>query len=293
VAQALSFRKTSNIGLIIPHEAGNSLNSFYWSSIVTEIAQESALCDYNLILYTVKKEGELKDLYKGILQRNKVDGLVIGSELADIDRMNQLAAAEIPFILIGQNPAYNHHFVDIDNAYASRAMTEFLIRRGRKTIGFLSGPLEYHYNKERLNAYLDAVKKAGLNPVHAIADPFLPTSVTKALDELTESKGILDSLFIGGGCEFLYPVLDWRNENIKFRGELELSVFDDFKYLDYIEPAISAVRQPLKEMAREAIRALMMIIRCGEIPPFQKTFMTTITERWHAPRPDKELNDNE
>jgi len=278
VAQALSFQRTNNIGLIIPHEAGNSLNSFYWSSILTEIAQEAAQSDYNLILFTVKQEGELKDLYSRILQGGKVDGLIIGSELIDKDLMNRLSRSSIPFILIGQNPDFSHHFVDIENSHASRSMTEHMIRRGLKHIAFLSGPLEYFYNRERLSSYRETMKSNGLEPCDASADQFTAPSVLQALKQLTESCPGMDSLFIGGGCDYLYPVLDWWN-SLENGRKIVLTVFDDFLYLDYIEPKICAVKQPLKEIARESIHSLLGIIRGDNVPQIKRIFQTTITER--------------
>jgi LacI family transcriptional regulator, galactose operon repressor len=282
-ARALSNKKTSNIGLIIPHEAGQSLNNAYWSAMISAIADEAAAMDYNLMLFTPRKEGALEDLYKSVINSNKVDGLIIGSELIDKEQMSQLYRTHIPFILIGQNPDFKHHFVDIDNAYASQSGTEYMINRGYKNIAFISGSDNYYYNRIRTISFRETMFKHLLHPCNAAADEFNTQSIYSAIDKVLADCPDLEGLFIGASGNFLYDVLERLDQRNISAASIGIIVFDDYRYLNFMEPKLTAIRQPTSLMGREAVKSLFHLISNENISNRNNVFKTTITERKSCP----------
>ncbi|MBF9018378.1 MULTISPECIES: LacI family DNA-binding transcriptional regulator [unclassified Oceanispirochaeta] len=282
-ARALSNQKTSNIGLVIPHEAGRSLNNDYWSAMISAIADEAAAMEYNLMLFTPREEGALENLYKSIINSNKVDGLIIGSEIIDKDQMSLLDQTDIPFILIGQNPDFKHHFVDIDNAYAGKSITEYMINRGYRNIAFISGPENYYYNRQRTISFRETMFNHGLHPCNAAADEFNTQSIYSAVDKVLTDCPDLDGLFIGAGGNFLYDVLERLEQKNISAASIGVTVFDDYRYLNFMEPKLTAIRQPTSLLGREAVKSLFRLISSENNSSKNNIFKTTITERSSCP----------
>ncbi len=282
-AKALSNRKTSNIGLIIPHEAGQSLDNAYWPVLVSSITEEAAENGYNLMLFTPRREGALDEMYDSLISSNKTDGLIIGSELLDRKQIDLLEESDIPFILLGKHPEADHHFVDIDNAFAARSMTEYLLNRGYRKIALLTGPGSYYYNRMRLDAYKEAMENRNLPVLHVEADEYDSPSVTRALDRIYSSGPRPDAIFAGAGGDFLYTILEKLRELPEAEQPEGICVFDDDRSLDFIGPGLTAVRQPVQELGRAAAKGILYLIENPELKQIRRIFKTTIIERGSCP----------
>jgi len=279
MAQALANQRTSNIGLVIPYEAGQSLNGSYWSALITSITREAARKNYNLLLLTPGSEGEMSEIYQSVLHTRRVDGLIISSEHIEKQDIQQLSHGKLPFILIGKNSESPYYSVDIDNHYASRSMTEHILNHGFRKVGFIAGPMKYEYNKERLEAYTQVLAEQGLQPHSSESREYKTESIYQAVDELLDASPELDAIFIGAGGEFLYDVLS----RLAFRkidtGEIGLAVFDDYRYLDFMEPRLTAVRQPLEAVGSHCVIRLLNLIAGKQMDNLNLVLPTSITVR--------------
>ena len=278
LAQGLANNRTNTVGLVIPHEAGKSLNGSYWSSIITSITQRAAEDNYNLMIFTPKEEGHLEELYSSITTARRVDGLIIGAEQLDKKSMSHLILTGIPFVLIGRNPNFQHFSVDIDNAYASQAMTEYMIEKGFKKIGFISGPLCFHYNIERSTSYRRTMEKHSLTPIMSEAKAYVTDDIKNAVNKIISQSPDLDALFIGAGGDFLFDIL----KHLKMIGidpnKLGITVFDDYPYLDFVKPQLTAVKQPLELLGKTAMECLIRSINNEQLP-LSEPLKTSITIR--------------
>ncbi len=282
-ARALSNRQTCNIGLIIPHEAGHSLDNSYWPVLVSSIAEEAAQNGYNLMLFTPRREGELDDVYNSLISSNKVDGLIIGSELLDSPQISRLRESQIPFVLLGKHPEIEHHCVDVDNSFAARSMTEYMLNRGYRKIAFITGPAVYPYNRARLKAYRDAMENRGLPPCHGEADEYDNRSIREAVRKIYALCPRPEGIFVGAGGDFLYTILEELNHRSVEEQPAGICVFDDDRVLDFIGPGLTAVRQPVQDLGRAATKGLLHLIKAPDMKRMQSIFKTTITERGSCP----------
>ncbi|MFW5800550.1 MAG: LacI family DNA-binding transcriptional regulator [Spirochaeta sp.] len=264
-AQALAKQKTGTIGVIIPHEASHSLSGAYWSQLITSITTTAISNEYNTLLLTPKSEGSIEDAYQTVLRTRKVDGLIIGSELLDRRNISKLQLQSIPFTLVGRNPEFLHYYVDVDNYGAAYDMVSYMAERGYRRPAMLSGPAQYYYVQQRILGYQNALRDrcAGAEIIQSV-DEYESGDTRRHTRELF-ARGGFDSLFIGAGGEFLFDVIDeMRRMNIRFQ-DYGITVFDDYRYLDFIEPKITAVRQPILGLGRAAMEMLLVLMN-GEEP---------------------------
>lgn len=263
-AQALANQKTGNIGIIVPHEAGNSLSGAYWSQLITSVASTAINNGYNLLVLTPKHEGSLEEAYEPVLRTKKVDGLIIGSEHLDKKSVSRLLLQSIPFVMIGRNPEFPHYHVDVENYQAAFDIVSYMFDYGYRRPAILTGPYEYYYNQRRIAGYKAALQSHGVDEefIHSVQK--YETEDTRSHTRELFYTGGFDSLFIAAGGTFLFDVIDEVRElGISFT-DYGLTVFDDYRYLDFIEPQMTAVRQPISELGSSAMEILLSLISGDE-----------------------------
>jgi len=266
-AQALAFRRTGNIGLIIPHTPDRSLDGAYWSSMVTSITQEVVRAGYRLSLMLPQKEGQIEDLFKSVKRRQQYDGLIVGCELVRQEEIDILIEDNIPFVLLGRNPAYPYISVDIDNVDAAYQICSHLIDQGYSRIALITGPMDYYYNNERSIGYHKALKSH-----HIPVSCHLPVPYNDPLTQVSHLKNMFaefkpDAIISGAGGDFMFDCLKALiSEGYKVP-ETGFATFDDYRYLDFTTPAITAVQQPVSQIGAAAVQLLLHSIEFPDEKP--------------------------
>jgi LacI family transcriptional regulator len=278
-ARALALQKTGVFGFLIPHEAATSLTGHYWTMVLSGISQQATQMGYNIMILTTPREGDIKGALNQILKRSSVDGLIIGSELLDKESLSTLVLNKIPFVLLGQNPDFQHWCVDIDSLHGTTLLIDHMARRGFRKIGALFGPAQYPYVKERRHGYLRALQANGLEWVAEASSDYDGASIRRNLARLLDAHPDMDALYLGSGGDFLldaYKLLHERGIRIP---EFGLGVFDDYPFFDLLSPRITAVRQPVFQAGQEAVTLLQSLAQ--ETPPdkFLVQLKTTLVVR--------------
>ena len=152
-ARALALQKTGVLGFLIPHEAATSLTGQFWTIVLSGISQKATQRGYNVLVLTTPREGDIQGALNQILKRSSVDGLIIGSELIDPESLSTLMKQNIPFVLLGQNPDFQHWCVDIDSLQGTTLLVDHMVAQGYRKIGALFGPAHYPYVKARSLGY--------------------------------------------------------------------------------------------------------------------------------------------
>lgn len=278
-AQALANNRTSNIGLIVPHEASSSLNTAYWSTLITAVASRAAAQNNSLLLFTPRRERHFDELFDRVFRSRKVDGLIVGSELLDTSSMNRLLETGIPFVLVGRVEGFKHYSVDIDNHAAARAMTRHILANGYRNPAYLAGPRDYLYNRQRATGFSQTVEEAGISPKIHFARSYSLADTRVAVTQLLRQAPEADALFIGGGGEFLLHTLTVLKERELRPPSFGLAVMDDYEILDYLDPAVSAVHQPISEMGTAATQMLLTLTSGSTPSKVELIFPTQLTTR--------------
>jgi LacI family transcriptional regulator len=151
--------------------------------------------------------------------------------------------------------------VVMDEYDAARAITDVLLRKGHRRIGFMRGPKVHLVSMRRYNGYANALGGKGLriDPVLIVQGDFSrqsgreqaaalfaakPTAIFASNDEL--AAGIIDAADAAG---------------IAIPQDISLAGFDDNAVARTVRPRLTTVRQPLEEMGEEACRLLVDRIR--------------------------------
>lgn len=263
-ARALAMQKTNTLGLLIPHES-DALSEHFWPALLSGISGQATRLGMNLMVITPEHEGDIKGTIHRILKSNSVDGLIIGSDMLDKESYSRMTLSGLPFVLIGQNPAFQHYCVDVDSRQGTALIMNHLLSKGYRKIAALLGPEDYPYNRERKETYEKVLTGAGITWRAVGYSEYHEPETRVALNKLLDQHPDLDCLFVGAGGQFLLDALQaLKTRGVNFE-TLGMGTYDNYNYLDYMDPKISAVKQPTQAAGAAAVKMLVGLIG-GEEP---------------------------
>lgn len=271
-AQALAFNKTGSIGLLVPHEVGYSLSGSYWSSIITSISQAANGQNYSLLILTPTGDEGVSSCVESVIRRRNVDGLIIGAGPLDPTVTNRLMAEGIPFVFIGENPIVGQYSVDVDNEGGSERLVTHLVNAGYRKIACLAGPSDYLYNKQRVAGYEKALKKANIDWLVITHSTYVSGASRETMALLLREHSDLDALYVTAGGDFIFDCIDILSKSGINLKKFGFGVFDDYRFFDYMDLPICAIRQPLIEIGSAAAHILFAFL-AGNTPKIRNTIL--------------------
>ena len=256
---AVSLRKQSshNIGIIIPE----IVTSFYMTFIshVQAILREHG---YNVLIAasneSYKQERENIDM----MERCMVDGLLIS--VCDKDRnadiYRRIMSHGTPMVFFDRTvESIEASQVRLDDYIMSFFMVEQLIRSGCWQIVHIPGPSRIRNGYERLRGYRDALEKFHIayNP-----DLVLPPALSAEEGSQVMSNFLAKNIAFDAVFGFTETALLGAKNLMQKRGlhipeDVCVCCMAGTTLCTLVHPTITAVEQPVEQMAAEACRLLM------------------------------------
>ncbi|WP_428391064.1 LacI family DNA-binding transcriptional regulator [Lichenicoccus sp.] len=265
-ARRLSRGRSDTIGLVIPDVA----NPFF-AGLADAVEQEAELHGLGLLLFATRNRSERELDAISRIGRTLVDGLIFVTNHADDGSLARAINAERGVVLLDEDiAAAQAPKILADNHNGGVLAGRHLIMAGHRRLGFIGGPQDLLSTTERRAGLRDAVLQAGpacsvtfenfgdytADAGRAAASRLLnmtnrPTGLFAASDKIT--LGLLDGLRAGA---------------MHIPRDMSLVTFDDVGPLHLLDPPLTAIRQPLREMARRGVDLLLARLR-GESMPEQ------------------------
>ncbi len=144
------------IALVIP-EGKNGFSSPFVFELIRGVKSVITKHNYSLLVYT---EGESEYLIDS--STGKIKGVILTDPQVKDTRIVMLKKKGIAQVIIGRADEENVYSVDSDNFEVAYKLTEHLIERGCKKIGFVSGPFYFTVSQDRLEGYRDALERKNI-----------------------------------------------------------------------------------------------------------------------------------
>ncbi|MEB3414902.1 LacI family DNA-binding transcriptional regulator [Alteriqipengyuania sp. WL0013] len=194
------------------------------------------------------------------------DGVILTPPHSDNALMiDLLEERHIPFARIGSKGTTPGIALAMDDRLAAREATQHLLDLGHERIGFIAGSPYYELSHWRTNGWKDAMREAG----HAVAGLFGEgdfgyESGGKAARALLSGE-TLPTAVIASSDHMAMATLDVARElGLSVPGDLSVISFDDTPVLRGSVPAMTAIDQPIAELASLAVEKLIQAKR-GEL----------------------------
>lgn len=259
-ARSLATRRTQNIGVIIPESVTTLFADPFFSLFLSGVAAACNEKRYNLMLSLFSGPDGPNGVYERILHSASLDGVIVASATVDDPLVARLLRDGVPFVLVGRHPDGRVPYVDVDNAGGARMATEHLIRLGHQRIATVTGPLSMVSAQDRLTGYKEALQAHRV----PIDDALIAEGDYREGGGMAGARRLLaaspTAIFAASDIMAIGVLKALHQEGLKVPRDIALVSFDDLPIATAVEPALTAVRQPIGRLGALAVDVLLGLL---------------------------------
>lgn len=247
IATSLRSKKSKTIGLVVP----DILNTFY-ATLVEKLENLASLDGYSTMIVTTGENAERAYSRIDLLNKRRVDGMIVIPPLEGSSQVETAVGVDMPCVIvdrIGQENAYPS--VATNNTQAAYRGTKHLLELGHRHIALAVNSRHLWNTSERIDGFKRAmrgmkgravirvvgmtVQEAEVSLNHFFTEPDRPTALLTS-----------NNLITAGAIRALSKC------NLRIPDEMSILAFDDFEWLEFLRPGISAIRQPVDKIAADS-----------------------------------------
>jgi DNA-binding LacI/PurR family transcriptional regulator len=259
-ARGLAARRTNTMGFVIPHTGKYTLTSTFWPMFLTVVTQEAAARGINVLLSTARAEDDVDSAFRSILRGRRIDGAIIGAEQFGEKQLAELLLKNLPFVMVGRSAHISSHYVDVDNSLGARMAAECLIGMGHTRIAVLAGPDWLPYVHDRVRGTRDAFREHDLEEPVVVHCPYDTGDAGRCTKEILLSLPSVTAIFVAAG-DLVPGTLKACNDLRRVvPDDISIVSFDDHPFFASLNPGITAVAQPIEEIAASAVGMLFELM---------------------------------
>jgi LacI family transcriptional regulator, galactose operon repressor len=278
IARSLRTRQTNMIGLLI----GDVENSFY-SVIAKHVESVAKDAGYHVVLCNSDDDPANELEYLKLLEAMHVDALVVTPTMKNRRSLANLIDKGIVIVQVDRRvEGLSADAILVDNEAGASSAVSNLIDAGHVRIGILAGDVEVPTARQRLSGYeralrerripvrAELIKKGSFHREHAIEDA----------TELIHAKSVPTAIFAANNILAEALLIALEQEGLRVPRDLSVVAFDDVQWMSMVEPAVTAVRQPIADIARSAAELVIRRLREDrDGGPSTVLFRTELIER--------------
>ncbi len=275
-AQAITTKKTRNIGfmeIITTHESPEKLATKYGfetmiptfaHDVARGIEDEAQRRGYGLLFATYY--GELKTSVASVppmVQNYWVDGIMLVGGSFTEGYVRILKRWKIPVVLVGSYLSSNiADCVYADNAWGAFQAADYLIGLGHRRIGFINGPPTTQTTFDKMQGYLSALQKHGLEYDEGLVESgdFSAQSGYEAVNALLDRETGITAFFVGFDGMSVGALRALRERGLSVPGDVSVVSFEDSWLATHAYPPLTTVKVFKYELGIQATRMLFDLI---------------------------------
>lgn len=248
----------------------HDVSSPFYVEVLRGVEAEAYQRGYGLVLYTTADRPE-EDLVNRVLLRNHCQGLVVITprQIATIAKVRQSAAPPLPVVVVdyrGDGSPFPH--VAVNNLKGAFEATRYLLQKGYRRIGFVTGVLTIQSAVDRLRGYRLALEEAGVryDPSFVVEGDFQRQGGYQAVRGWAQSgKPMPDAWFCSNDMMAFGALQALHELGYSVPSDVAVMGFDDIPMASSSTPPLTTVAQPMEEMGVLAVRMVTDIIERGEV----------------------------
>lgn len=266
IAQSLRDKKTKRIGVIIP-----SFTIPFYASAICGIQEVAVTEGYNLLICQSDESYENEVLNIKSLIQSRVDGIIlsVSKETTNFSHIIQLRDNGVPIVLFNRTtdiPQVSK--VRVDDCKGSYEITEYLISKGYRKIAYLAGPKNLILTQNRFKGFKAAMndKKIDIDENAVIFGDFCMESGMERCEQLL-SNFKPDAIYCI--CDNVaFGVIKYLKENnYRIPEDIAVAGFTDEPVASLIDPPLTTIRQPIKEIGKKAAELLFKQFKYSNTKP--------------------------
>ena len=258
LARSLRRQKSYTVGVMLPE-----INDPYSTLIMTgldDVLQEEGYLSFAI---SHRRKPDLIEEYPRILLDRSVEGIIV------IDTPLP-SALPIPTVSIGGlRLAGSDTQVSLDHHLAARLVLRHLHKLGHREIAYIRGPAHASDAGPRFEELQQIARELGLETRTELveqlqSDSHSPVIGYPVVARFLQARVPFTAIVCFNDFAAIGVTRALVDAGLRVPEDVSVTGFDDIQPAAFHNPSITTIRQPLREMGRQAARALLSRIRGGE-----------------------------
>lgn len=258
IARSLVTASTQTIGLAI-----SAISNFYFADIISAILDSARAAGYTLLLSDTYDDPDEEMRVVQALHQRRVDGLLLAPcGGPDDPALNFISELGIPTVLVDRCASDQFHQVGTENVEATAGLVQHLAEHGHSRVGVISGRQTVRTSIERFSGYQAGLERCGLSfdeSLVALGDS-TATAAEAAVTSLLSAPKPPTALVVTNNHMTIGVMRALTARGVKVPSDLALAVFDDFEWASLFSPKLTAIAQPIPQIAAQAVTMLTSLI---------------------------------
>jgi LacI family transcriptional regulator len=261
VASSLKQNRSFAVGVLIP-----DLMNPMFPPIIRGIQDTAEALGYTVITANTDDEKEKADGALKMMLGRSIDGVIIATAQRTDPIVDECTKHEIPFVLV--NRTVDHQGVNavvVDDELGIRSVLDHLLGLGHKRIAHIAGPQHSSTGFHRARVMSEYLISKGLpSDIVGPTSRFTIEEGRRAFRELISAGADFSAVVAANDLLALGCLEAMQEMGIRVPEDMSITGYDDFQFLDRMNPALTTVMVPKYDMGAEAASILLEMMD-GEV----------------------------
>lgn len=271
LAQALANNKSNSIGLVLSTFDGN-----YFGSLLREAANVAHEAGMQLIVTDGRNDIKWEMEAINSLVDRRCDVIVLYSRsLTQQDFIDLQTRISVPIVVINRNLGDGpSHAVCFDQKFATQLAMNHLLQKGHTEIACFTLPLESETGFLRHQAYQDILLEAGIavSPKLTVEGDSRLEGGYECCQKLLATEIPFTAIFACNDDMAIGAIKALNDAGIKVPEQCAVIGIDNEPLGKFIEPQLSSIELPIKEITHTAMQMALDLAKGEEIPTGTQEF---------------------
>jgi DNA-binding LacI/PurR family transcriptional regulator len=266
VARSLVTRRTQAVGVVV-----TSIADPFNGEVFAGIEERANQHGYSVVLANSQGNAEREVQVVRALQEQRIDGVLVASSRVGALYMPMLSQLQIPIVLINNHHRSEFaHSVTIDNANGACQAVRHLIELEHREIAYVGNRWGLESDVDREAGYRKALRGAGIAPRRSLVveGDGKPEGGMVAARKLLSLRRKPTAIFCYNDMTALGVLREATEQGLQLPRDLSIAGFDDLFFAPLLNPSLTTIHQPRKEIGRMAMKLLLALL---EGRPAEKT----------------------
>jgi LacI family repressor for deo operon, udp, cdd, tsx, nupC, and nupG len=279
VAKNLRTLKSRKLLVTVP-----DISNPFFALILQGIEDTAQKNGYSVLLGDTQHDERREERYALMLRQKEADGLIfLGHRLPKVAEsvVREMAPLCAPIVNGCEFSAdLGVPSVHIDNATAAAEAMEHLYELGHRRIGVVTGPLLSPLSRDRLTGALSAAARREVQAdVMVTHGDFSIRSGSESAAELLQEANPPTAIFCFNDEMAIGVIAEARRRRLCVPNDLSVVGFDDIRFAQCVDPPLTTIAQPMREIGEGTVRLLLDILNGTRLTPISVTLPHTLQVR--------------
>lgn len=252
-ATTLKYGRSKTYGLVIP-----DLRNPFFTEILAELEDLLAETDYELLIANSQTSSKLVKSVRRMLMR-QVDGAIFMASEFDTQAIDPLFLHKVPLVTVDRRTVgagCSDVSIDFESGYLNAVY--HLRELGHRRLGYIGGTLGLLTSTTRLEAFVKAVKQAGmeLHPQLIRIGDYRLKGGEQAIQSLMKEPSPPTAVLTANDLTAFGAIRGLHALGCSVPKDVSIVGLDDVLLASVLQPPLTTIRIPRRRMAEGCLKAL-------------------------------------